>query len=70
MEPEFLRYLKEHSPDLYDAAIAEIQWAATWRDNIIKGLETAITKTLTDNAHLVDGEDCTLIELKKVMEIE
>lgn len=29
-------------------------------------LEGAITRTLTENRHLADGDDCTLIELKRV----
>lgn len=36
---------------------------------IIERLERAIQKTLTENAHLADGENCTLKELKKVMDI-
>ena len=30
-------------------------------------LETAIRETLAENAHLADGEDCTLIRLKQAM---
>ena len=33
----------------------------------VKELEAAISKTLADNGHLADGDNCTLIELKKVM---
>ena len=33
----------------------------------IEALEAAITKTLNENGHLADGENCTLIELKRVM---
>ena len=33
----------------------------------IEELETAIRETLDENGHLADGENCTLIKLKKVM---
>jgi predicted nucleic acid-binding Zn-ribbon protein len=33
----------------------------------IKHLENSIRKTLDDNRHLADGENCTLIELKKAL---
>ena len=34
----------------------------------IEVLETAIRKTLADNSHLADGDDCTLIDIKRVIE--
>lgn len=33
----------------------------------IEALESAITKTLDENGHLADGENCTLIDLKRAM---
>ena len=33
----------------------------------IERLQTAISETLTENAHLADGEVCTLIKLKRAM---
>jgi hypothetical protein len=33
----------------------------------IKHLESAIRKTLDDNRHLSDGDNCTLIDLKKAL---
>lgn len=33
----------------------------------LKRLRAAIEKTLRDNAHLADGDDCTLIELKRAL---
>lgn len=33
----------------------------------IAELEEAIIKTLNDNAHLADGDNCTLADLKKVI---
>jgi hypothetical protein len=33
----------------------------------IKHLESAIRKTLDDNRHLADGDNCTLIDLKKAL---
>jgi hypothetical protein len=34
----------------------------------IERLTTAIRETLADNGHLADGEDCTLIKLKRALE--
>ena len=42
----------------------DIQLAAEDR---IQQLEEAIRKTLDENRHLADGEDCTLRELKKAL---
>ena len=33
----------------------------------IKHLESAIRKTIDDNRHLADGDNCTLIDLKKAL---
>jgi hypothetical protein len=33
----------------------------------IQWIENAIRKTLDENRHLADGENCTLIELKKAL---
>ena len=33
----------------------------------IEELEAAIIKTLNENAHLADGDVCTLIDLKRAM---
>lgn len=33
----------------------------------IAELESAITKTLNENGHLADGDNCTLVDLKRVM---
>jgi hypothetical protein len=33
----------------------------------VQQLEAAIRKTLDENRHLADGEDCTLRELKKTL---
>lgn len=35
---------------------------------VIKLLETAIRETIEDNLHLADGEDCTLIKLKRAID--
>ena len=37
------------------------------QDRRIKQLESAISETLNDNAHLADGDVCTLIKLKRVI---
>lgn len=36
----------------------------------IKHLESAIVKTLNDNRHLADGNDCTLIDIKNIVNWE
>lgn len=35
----------------------------------VRQLEAAITATLDENAHLADGDNCTLLTLKKAMPI-
>ena len=35
----------------------------------ISRLRNAILKTLDDNGHLADGDNCTLIDLKRVLEV-
>lgn len=42
---------------------AELQQA----NERVRELEAAITKTVTENGHLADGDDCTLTDLKRVM---
>jgi len=39
MEEEYLVYLKENNPELYDQAISSLSWAAKWRDDKIKTLD-------------------------------
>jgi hypothetical protein len=46
-----------------NACIAE---GALRLDELVKG----ITEVLYDNRHLADGEDCTLIKLKKLINFE
>ena len=36
-------------------------------NDYIAELEAAITKTLDENGHLADGENCTLFELKQAL---
>ena len=36
----------------------------------IKHLESAIVKTLNNNRHLADGNDCTLIDIKNIVDWE
>jgi hypothetical protein len=36
----------------------------------IKYLESAIVKTLNNNRHLADGNDCTLIDIKNIVNWE
>ena len=44
----------------------------TWKEleeakERIKHLESAIRKTIDNNRHLADGDNCTLIDLKKAL---
>ena len=44
----------------------------TWKEleeakSRIAHLESAIRKTIDDNRHLADGDNCTLIDLKKAL---
>ena len=49
-----------------------IDGVKTWKEleeakERIKHLESAIRKTIDDNRHLADGDNCTLIDLKKAL---
>jgi hypothetical protein len=55
--------LKKESDQILNDAIANIDRKAAR----IKELEAAIIKTLNENGHLADGEDCTLIDLKRAI---
>ena len=35
MESEWRVYLKENAPELYEAMLADVKWAAKWRDDLI-----------------------------------
>jgi len=37
------------------------------QDDMLKGVVDAIIKTLKNNGHLADGDNCTLIDLKQVL---
>ena len=53
-----------------DALKASKRKATNQRDNWKRravAYEQAIRETLEDNGHLADGEDCTLIKLKRVL---
>jgi len=53
-----------------DALKASKRKATHQRDNWKRralAYEQAIRETLADNGHLADGEDCTLIKLKRVL---
>ncbi len=53
-----------------DALKASKRKATHQRDNWKRraiAYEAAIRETLADNAHLADGDDCTLIKLKRVL---
>ena len=49
-----------------------IDGVKTWKEleeakERIKHLESAIRKTIDNNRHLADGDNCTLIDLKKAL---
>ena len=41
--------------------------AKLFAQHCISQLETAIRETIEDNLHLADGEDCTLMKLKRAI---
>lgn len=41
------------------------EWNLTLRE--LRRLEAEVAQTLNDNAHLADGDDCTLIRLKRAI---
>lgn len=48
-----------------------VAWPDAKRDNWKRravAYEKAIRETLADNGHLADGDDCTLIKLKRVLD--
>lgn len=42
--------------------------AKLFAKHCISKLETAIRETIEDNLHLADGDDCTLIKLKRAID--
>jgi len=50
-----------------NAAIYEAAFRLDEQDARINQLETAIKKVIEENLHLADGDNCTLIELKRVI---
>lgn len=50
-----------------NAAIAEAAFRLDEQAIIIANLETAIRETIEGNLHLADGENCTLIKLKRAI---
>jgi hypothetical protein len=61
-----LYILSEHISSEDGVANACIAEGALRLDELVKG----ITEVLYDNRHLADGEDCTLIKLKKLINFE
>jgi hypothetical protein len=53
--------------EAYSLFMGERKPAVVDRDARIKQLESAIRKTIRENKHLADGENCTLIHLKKAL---
>lgn len=55
-------------PDLFQETPPKLQLdIQLTAEDRIQQLEDAIRKTLDENRHLADGDDCTLRELKKVL---
>ena len=59
---DLAEYVK-HQADMRDVTRATL--AAVEAENTI--LHQAITKTLAENGHLADGDNCTLIDLKQAI---
>ena len=67
---EFVRLAQEANNDLAgDSPLIEDE-AIVWAWEEIQKLTNAIEKTIRDNSHLADGENCTLIDLKRASGIE
>ena len=62
-----VKVIERHHGNLRNIAMNVRQGAAE-QDKEIKRLRTAIQKTLNENGHLADGENCTLIHLVRAME--
>lgn len=63
---ERIKQLEEESESRWKLAESAIGSCAEMSARI-QQLEDAIRKTLDENRHLADGDDCTLRELKKVL---
>lgn len=57
------------NPDFGDYSKSSINFMNAWLESKdrIALLETAIVTTLNENRHLADGEDCTLINIKRAV---
>ena len=56
MRPQIVNLELEDLPDTHTAT-----------ERYISRLESAIRETIEDNLHLADGENCTLIKLKRAI---
>lgn len=56
MRPQIVNLELEDLPDTHTAT-----------ERYISRLESAIYETIEDNLHLADGENCTLIKLKRAI---
>ena len=76
MDDHFEDFAKLIALDRYGSdaqfGIACAAWFACEKikNSEIDRLRTAIRKTLDENGHLADGEDCALIELKRAIGYE
>lgn len=53
----------------HEKAVLETMWEMQWEmQQEIDRLRAAIQQTLDENGHLADGNNCTLILLKRAME--
>ena len=59
MEAEWRVYLKEHAPELYEMMLAEVIWAAEWRD-----------KKIADSANLLRRAEAKLKSLNSSLDLD
>ena len=51
MESGWRVYLKEHAPELYEAMLNDVKWAAEWRDKKIATAEHALDESVKLQSH-------------------
>lgn len=64
---DMLKIPVHESPEVTGTILGLVRGSVERLQKRIAELEAAITKTLNENGHLADGEDCTLIDLKHAM---
>lgn len=64
---DMLKIPVHESPEVTGTILGLVRGSVERLQSRIAELESAIVKTLNENGHLADGEDCTLIDLKRAM---